>query len=91
MSTLLKPDQFAALLADVARDVAPAEVRRLTLGEQLASHRKLLLAYRKKGYSLEQLATFLGAPQIGIEASPSFLKKYLSSGARKAAKEAAKV
>ena len=73
----LSPQQFEAVLTEASKTIAPENVKPMPLAERLAPHRKVLLKFRDKGYSPQQLATFLRHPQIAIVASPSFIRKFL--------------
>lgn len=85
-ATPLTAQEFAAALADAAKGVVPAQAKPTPLIDQLAPYRKVLLGYRERGYSAQQLAEFMRHPKIGINASPSFMRKFLLVKHRSTAK-----
>lgn len=72
----------AAVLAQALVGVTPAHARDSVLA-QLGPWRPHLIKCRRAGYSVEQLATCLAKPEIGITVKPASLKRYLGAIAKK--------
>ena len=73
----LTPDQFKAILADLTKDLAPAEPPTESVIQRLVPHRETLVEYRKRGFSIAQLVDLVKAPQIGITVSAVTIRKVL--------------
>lgn len=74
--------EFTNLITEASAGVAPACPPPIPATTLLARHRRTLQAMRAKGYSLEQLATFLAHPSIGITISPVGLGRLLKAAAK---------
>lgn len=74
--------EFMQLLKDASAGVAPACPPPIPAATLLAKHRRTLQALRAKGYTAEQLATFLSHPSIGITISPVALSRLIKPAAQ---------
>lgn len=77
------PQQFEASIADALKGVAPADVKPPTLLERLVKFRSVLKKYRAKGYTAQQIATALRQSPLGLDVSPSLVRKATNGGRKK--------
>ncbi len=89
VKTNLSQPTAAAVFTEIKQGIMPAEPTQKALIERLAPYSRVLLNAREEGYSYQQLATILADPKIGIELSPSKIKKYLLARKSRAEKRKA--
>jgi hypothetical protein len=79
----LTPEQFKTILGELTKDLIPADPPTQTVLQRLAPHRQTLIAYRKQGFTIPQLAALVKNPRIGIPASAATIRRVISGEAKK--------
>jgi hypothetical protein len=73
------PEEFTQWLTARFTSEPPAEVPAVPVTALLARHRKTLLGFRAKGYSMKQISQALQGPPFGVKISVVALQRFLAT------------